>query len=338
MEINNNKISRNSSALLIMAAILLSISIFVPIWRIDLDAPQYPEGLRLLIHANKLGGNVDIINGLNHYIGMKTLHSEDFIEFTVLPYLIGFFALFSFVSAFAGRKRILYILLAAFILFGVVAMVDFWRWEYDYGHDLDPNAAIIVPGMAYQPPLIGFKQLLNFGAYSVPAVGGWFFVVSGLLMLWAFLIEKNIFKSKKMKAKKTLLMLPLVMLFACGETAPEQAKLNVDNCDNCKMTIADAKFVAELITPKGRVYKFDDISCMHSYNKEHPGNVGAKLFVANFENPGEFLSVEEAVFVKGEQINSPMGGNLAAFGNNKAAEQFSATRDAQIVLWEDIRN
>ncbi len=64
-----------------VAAVLLVISLLVPIWQIDLDAPQYPEGLRLLIWANKIAGDVEIINGLNHYIGMKTLHSEDFIEF-----------------------------------------------------------------------------------------------------------------------------------------------------------------------------------------------------------------------------------------------------------------
>ena len=57
-------------------------------WRIELNAPQYPEGLIMLIYPNKLGGNVDIINGLNHYIGMKTLHTEDFIEFTLLPVII----------------------------------------------------------------------------------------------------------------------------------------------------------------------------------------------------------------------------------------------------------
>ncbi len=62
-------------------------------WRIDLVAPQYPEGLMLLIYPDKLAGNVDIINGLNHYIGMKTLHTEDFIEFTILPYIIIFFAI-----------------------------------------------------------------------------------------------------------------------------------------------------------------------------------------------------------------------------------------------------
>ena len=61
-------------------------------------------------------------------------------------------------------------------------MVDFWLWEYDYGHDLDPAAAIKVPGMAYQPPLIGFKQLLNFGAYSIPASGGWIFIGVGVIV------------------------------------------------------------------------------------------------------------------------------------------------------------
>lgn len=337
METSNKNISKLSSALLLISTVLLGISIFVPIWRIDLDAPQYPEGLRLLIYADKLGGNVDIINGLNHYIGMKTLHTEDFFEFTLLPYLIGAFALLSLIGSFVKRKWFLYSLFVAFVLFGVVAMVDFWKWEYDYGHNLDPNAAIIVPGMAYQPPLIGFKQLLNFGAYSVPALGGWLFVVSGVLMLFAFLTETKILKFKKMKPKSLLFLLPAMLLFSCGEAKPEQVKLNVDNCDNCKMTIADAKFVAELITPKGRTFKFDDISCMQSFRQENPDKDG-KLFIANFEKPEQFLPVAEAVFVYGEEISSPMGGNIAAFENKKSAEDFSANRVVQILMWSDIQN
>ncbi len=174
---------KSSQYLLIVASVFLAISIFVPIWKIDLDAPQYPEGLGLLIYSNKLAGDVEIINGLNHYIGMKTLHADDFIEFTVLPYIIGFFAIFSLVVALLKSKKLLTVLFSMFAIFGIVAMVDFWRWEYDYGHNLDPNAAIIVPGMAYQPPLIGFKQLLNFGAYSIPDIGGILFILAGLLML-----------------------------------------------------------------------------------------------------------------------------------------------------------
>lgn len=195
MATNNKKISIFSRVLLVVAAILLGISIFVPLWYIDLDAPQYPEGLRLLIYPNKLAGDVEIINGLNHYIGMQTLHAENFVEFTVLPYIIGFFALLSLIAAVVGSRKFLYFLLALFVVFGIVAMYDFWKWEYDYGHNLDPSAAIKVPGMAYQPPLIGFKQLLNFGAYSMPDLGGWLFIGAGALMLAAVFMEWK--RSKK---------------------------------------------------------------------------------------------------------------------------------------------
>ncbi|MBK9565028.1 MAG: hypothetical protein IPO37_07565 [Saprospiraceae bacterium] len=177
-----NTISKSSVIMMILAGLCVLGAVFLPIWRIELDAPQYPEGLALLIYANRLGGEVEIINGLNHYIGMKTLHAEEFIEFTVLPYIIGFFGIWAIVVGlyFKSRKSVL-ILLITFALFGVLAMYDFWRWEYEYGHNLDPTAAIIVPGMAYQPPLIGFKQLLNFGAFSIPDSGGWMMLTGGVI-------------------------------------------------------------------------------------------------------------------------------------------------------------
>jgi copper chaperone NosL len=192
-----NKLSKLSRLLVFICGLALIAVLFAPIWRIDLNAPQYPEGLSLSIHANGLYGNdVEIINGLNHYIGMKTLHNEDFIEFTVLPYLIGFFAALILLVGIVNRRIFLNISLILFVLFGIVAMVDFWRWEYDYGHNLNPDAAIKIPGMAYQPPLIGFKQLLNFGAYSIPDIGGWLFIGVGLTLLFCVYIE---FKKAKQR-------------------------------------------------------------------------------------------------------------------------------------------
>ncbi|WP_212592454.1 hypothetical protein [Sphingobacterium humi] len=185
----SNQISLVHRILLILCSVALVVVIFLPIWRIELDAAQYPEGLELQIFSYKLAGQVDIINGLNHYIGMKTLHADDFIEFTVLPYIIGFFALAFFAVAIANKRKYVYLLFIAFLLFGVVAMVDFYVWEYNYGHNLDPNAPIKVPGMAYQPPLIGFKQLLNFGAYSIPDIGGWLFIASGLIIAYCAIQE-----------------------------------------------------------------------------------------------------------------------------------------------------
>ena len=189
------KMSGKTRMTTILCGLALIVVLFVPLWQIELAAPQYPEGLVLKMYPDKLGGNVEVINGLNHYIGMKTLHADNFIEFTVLPYIIGFFSAFCFLVALINRKNWLNTLFISFVAFGIIAMIDFYKWNYNYGHDLDPNAPIQVPGMSYQPPIIGYKQLLNFGAYSIPDTGGWIFIGVGLLLLTAVVMQ--FLKNKK---------------------------------------------------------------------------------------------------------------------------------------------
>lgn len=327
-----------SKGILVIAGVLLVVSLFNPIWRIELDAPQYPEGLALTIHANKIGGEVEIINGLNHYIGMKTLHADEFIEFTVLPYIIIGYALACLLVVLIKKRKALNILFGAFVLFGIIAMVDFWRWEYNYGHNLDPTAAIIVPGMAYQPPLIGFKQLLNFGAYSIPDIGGWLFVASGLLMALAVFLEYKKYK-KLMKQNIKTMALPILLLslFSCEPAKPETINLNSDNCDNCGMTISNPKFAAVLFTTKGRTYKFDDISCLLVYKRDNKEKaIGAGLYVSNFLNDNKLLPVEIAVYIKGDNVKSPMGGNIAAFENKESANTYAVDLLAEFTNWDSI--
>ncbi len=331
----NSKLSTLSRILLLLCCVCLLISLFVPLWRIELNAPQYPEGLGLLIYTNKLGGNVDIINGLNHYIGMETLHAENFIEFTVLPYIIGVYALLCIIITLINKKTGLYIWLIAFILFGIISMVDFWRWEYNYGHHLNPNAAIVVPGMAYQPPLIGFKQLLNFGAYSIPDTGGWLIVATGLLAIIAFLKEKNILR--KSKAGRTLPMLLMAILIAaCNSQKPVPISINIDNCDNCKMSITDAKFACEVISLKGRVYKFDDIKCMQNFMKENSANKFSAVIVSDFNNHLQLFNANNGFFLKSENIKSPMGGNIAAFISRDIAIEYSKKMNTNVVNWNQL--
>jgi len=189
MEKNPTHVKKMHRAMLVLCGLVLFAVIALPLWRIELDAPQYPEGLEMLIYSHKLDGDVPIINGLNHYIGMKELHTEDFVEFAVLPHIIGAYALLFVLAGAWGHRKAVYWLFGLFLLFGAVAMVDFWRWLYDYGHNLDPNAAIIVPGMAYQPPLLGYKELLNFLAFSIPASGGWLFIGCGLALAYCVFSE-----------------------------------------------------------------------------------------------------------------------------------------------------
>lgn len=174
---------------LTISSLLLIIAYFVPIWRIDLWAPQYPEGLSMSIWLSKLSGQVDIINGLNHYIGMAHIKEEMFPEFKILPYAVAGIIALGLITAFLKNRKILIGFLAVLILSGIIAMYDFWRWGYEYGHNLDDTAAIKVPGMAYQPPLIGYKELLNFGAYSIPDVGGWLFVLLGVVTISTLIFE-----------------------------------------------------------------------------------------------------------------------------------------------------
>ncbi len=337
----NNKINSVSRILLIICGLALLVVLFVPMWRIDLDAPQYPEGLRMLIYADKLAGNVDIINGLNHYIGMKTLHVEDFPEFKILPGIIVFFAVLFLVTAIVARRKWTYILLALFIAFGVIAMIDFWKWEYDYGHNLDPNAAIIVPGMAYQPPLIGFKQLLNFGAYSMPDLGGWIFVGVGAILLFVVVYEwRRSSRTVRKVAVPPLLLIGLMttMLSSCN-TGPMAIRIGKDNCDYCKMTISDKRFGAEVVTKKSKVYKFDDEHCIVAFLNEDKISKDeiAEIYFVDFTSPHDLINVKESVFLQSPNFRSPMNGNIAAFSSEDSLQKMLPQFYGNKISWEDMQ-
>ncbi len=161
--------------LAIASAALLLLFVF-PLWQIALIAPQYPEGLGLHIFVNTLRGaqpyDLQNINGLNHYIGMREITPTAIPELRLMPWIVGALALLGLAAAAIGRHWLLYAWGGLLLLVSAVGLYDFWHWEYTYGHDLSPTAIIKVPGMAYQPPLIGSKQLLNFNATSLPDIGG----------------------------------------------------------------------------------------------------------------------------------------------------------------------
>ena len=334
---NTSKIAAFSKGILLIVSALLFGSLLFPMWRIELEAPQYPEGLVLQLHSNKIGGDVDIINGLNHYIGMKTLHTEDFVEFQILPYIFGFFGLFALTMVFVAKRKGVIILFSSFLLFGVLAGVDFYRWNYEYGHNLDPNAAIVVPEMAYQPPLIGYKQLLNFGAYSIPDIGGWMLIAAGVLLFIIVVKETHLLQRfRKKNIQPALLLIFSISIFSCSDKQVIPLKLNVDNCDFCKMSIADGKYGAEVITQKGRVYKFDDISCMVNYCKENTNTKMGAFYVNDFEKNNILIPAETAFFLFGGAIKSPMSGGIIGFSSEKGVKEYETKLNAKPITWEAI--
>ena len=334
----SNRLKTITRLILLACGLLLIAVLIVPMWRIELNAPQYPEGLKLLIYANNLGGNVDIINGLNHYIGMKTLHTGDFIEFTLLPGIIIFFVVAFLFTALAGKREWLNVLFILFVCFGVIAMVDFWRWEYNYGHHLNPEAAIIVPGMAYQPPLIGFKQLLNFGAYSVPDSGGWIFVGVGAILLFLVMYEWQLFRKVNRTGPivKVAVTVVLLLIFNSCNAVPEPLNMGKDHCSFCKMTISDNRFGAELMTKKGKAFKFDDEHCLFSFieSKEVENKDIAEVYFSDYSGRHQLIKSADIILLKTDSFRGPMNGNTVAFSNEDSMKKFQQQYHGKIIAWK----
>ena len=187
-----------SKKLLFASALILVGVFFFPLWNINLEAPQYPEGLGIRIWVNQITGykenDLQSINGLNHYIGMKAIDPDDIPELKIMPFAIGFMILFGLFNALKGNRKTVYAWIILFLILGAIGLYDFYMWEYNYGHNLSPDAPIKVPGMSYQPPLIGSKQLLNINAVSLPSISSFIILISLLLAVMAIIIDKK--KSK----------------------------------------------------------------------------------------------------------------------------------------------
>jgi len=172
-----SRLRPSSRVAIALASLALLVLYLAPLWHVGLKAPQYPEGLGMYIWVNKITGekpqDLNSINGLNHYIGMKQILPQSFPELRLMPRAVAAAVAAGLLVALVARRTLLYAWAALFTAASLVGLADFYRWGYQYGHELDPHAAIKIPGMSYQPPLLGSKQLLNFHATSWPALGGW---------------------------------------------------------------------------------------------------------------------------------------------------------------------
>lgn len=187
------KISNLNRYLIMLVGVLLLLIYFTPLWTIRLEAPQYPEGLGMYIGVNKIQGHDEFdlknINLLNHYVGMEPIIEESIPELLFMPYVLAFMIAGAFFAFFYDRLVMVYLGVLNFFLVGAAGLYDFWRWEYNYGHHLNPHAPISIPGMSYQPPLMGCKQMLNITACSWPYWGGILLFLSVAILFYVIFSE-----------------------------------------------------------------------------------------------------------------------------------------------------
>lgn len=179
-----------------MAGSLSLLLIFIaPIWRITLEAPQYPDGVTLYIWINKLGGKtkgtLQNINILNHYVGMQPIEPESIPELGYFPMVIVVMSALGVIAGIINNPRFWIFWIVVLLILGILGIYDFYLWEYNYGHNLADDAPIKVPGMVYQPPLIGSKKLLNFTAISYPYFGSLFVMIPVIVGIIAYYLKRK---------------------------------------------------------------------------------------------------------------------------------------------------
>lgn len=333
-------LSLSSRILVAFASGTLITTFFLPVWRIDLLAPQYPEGLTMKIWINGLSGDVDIINGLNHYIGMKHITEGMFPEFTFLPFIVGFFLILGMLVAWTGSPRLLLLYVLLSIAGGIAAMVDFYQWGYNYGHQLDPSAPIQVPGLSYQPPLLGHKRLLNFDAWSMPDVGGWLVILAGTIFFTVWCMHWWKHRKRKQRPVGLPFTTAVLLLLSSCQSGPSAWEPGNYACDFCRMTIMDDRFGASLLTKQGREYRFDDLQCMVRFN--NAGAINPKqirsIWVLLYESPGEFVEVENACFAIDSTLRTPMGSHAAAFAAPSGAAGQALRAQPVRLTWEQLKS
>lgn len=192
---------KKASILMIVGPLFLLGLYAFPLWNIMLGAPQYPEPLGMNIHIDGIRDvnefDLQNIDGLNHYIGMRKLPKpEEMWEFSTFPIIIGGMVFLGVLIGLLGYfKKVSYIWFMGWFvvmsILGVLGMYDFNAWMIDYGTNLDPNAIMKLSNpdgtpMSYKPPLFGHAKMLNFDVTSLPSTGAWMMFTGMMLILAAF--------------------------------------------------------------------------------------------------------------------------------------------------------
>ena len=140
-----------------------------------------------------------------------------------------------------------------------------------------------------------------------------------------------------MRSLGGIAILILIVNIASCKVEPEQINYGKEACYYCSMTIVDHQHASELVTTKGKVYKYDAIECLINDIKDRDTTSLGLLLVSDYSNPGNLIPATSATFIISEEIPSPMGAFLSAFSNKEAAELIKSERGGSLYNWQLVR-
>jgi copper chaperone NosL len=336
-----------SRVLIILAALLIAAVFIFPLWQFEIWAPQYPEGLFMQVWISKITGDVRNINVLNHYVGMKPILAEGLPELKLFPWIFGSFALSGLLVAAVNWRRVFFAWALALFVFASAALFDFYQWEYKFGTELSEDAPIKMEE-TYQPPLIGMKTMMNIEAWSLPAAGGYALTGALALVFGTCWIERR----KKVEdgfahwngSRSAGFMLAVALggslvatASACTSREPQAILVGKDSCNACRMVVADSKFGAEVVTAKGKVYKFDSLECMEGFLRTLADAKDARIYVPDATAGGRLIVAESASFGLDSDKQGPMGRYILAGPSAESLKKIPGVHLTETFNWMEVR-
>jgi copper chaperone NosL len=136
---------------------------------------------------------------------------------------------------------------------------------------------------------------------------------------------------------KLLVLLMFISLMAC-ESKPEPLVMGRDACHTCKMTLMDKRFGAEIISKKGKVYKFDDMNCMLAFRNagNEPERNIEHCLVVDFAHAGKLIDATKTLYCQSPHINSPMGSHVAAFETSEDVNKYNSEWQGNSLTWNEL--
>jgi copper chaperone NosL len=168
------------------------------------------------------------------------------------------------------------------------------------------------------------------------------FIAVGLLLLIVLIREYRRKEKERPLLNKNEVVVSILLLFvlpSCSE-GPQPIKIGADACSFCKMSIADNRFGGEIITKKGKIFKFDDMHCLLQFRKENVINLEdiKAIYLVNFDEPHNFIEAPMASLLKSNQLRSPMGGNVAVFSSEAKLKKAAAQFQGDETTWSALIN
>lgn len=235
----------------VIAAALIAVAAFMPLWNLILNAPQYPDGVRLTAYGSRMEGDLQEINALNHYVGIPRIDPASIWELKFFPFAIAGLVGVLLLGAFFARRRALRLAIVAVVwMLPVGFLLDLQWWLYRYGHDLNPDAPIRLD--PFTPRVLGSTEIVNFDSDAMVTGGFWLFILAALIITagpWTVRFVRDSWKNTGTPAQ--IAVLGLSLLAGAAFLSPRAALAETPPTSSIAAAVAAAPPGGTVIIPAG---------------------------------------------------------------------------------------